>query len=76
MQAQSCNCDVTLTGLKQTSLNLIWASQTNYSPGDTICIPVGSYRGLRFYDFEGHRLLYAATIEVPNGFYQAFMDFG
>jgi len=50
---QSCNCDVTLTGLKTTSLNLIWASQVNYSPGDTICIPAGSYAGFRFYDFEG-----------------------
>ncbi|WP_394750887.1 T9SS type A sorting domain-containing protein [Spongiimicrobium salis] len=50
---QSCNCDVTLTGLKSTSLNLIWASQVNYSPGDTICIPAGSYAGFRFYDFEG-----------------------
>ncbi|NQZ42889.1 MAG: T9SS type A sorting domain-containing protein [Flavobacteriaceae bacterium] len=63
MQAQSCNCDVTLTGLKQTSLNLIWASQTNYSPGDTICIPVGSYRGLRFYDFEGTA---AAPLTIIN----------
>lgn len=51
--SQSCNCDVTLNGLSQNSLNLIWASQTNYSPGDIICIPAGSYRGLRFYDFEG-----------------------
>ncbi len=51
--AQSCNCDVTLTGLSATSLNLIWASQTTYSPGDTICIPAGNYAGIRFYDFEG-----------------------
>ncbi|WP_350284715.1 T9SS type A sorting domain-containing protein [uncultured Croceitalea sp.] len=50
---QNCNCDVTLTGLSSTSLNIIWASQTTYSPGDTICVPAGTYRGLRFYDFEG-----------------------
>lgn len=51
--SQYCNCDVTLTGLSSTSLNQIWASQTTYSPGDTICVPAGSYRGLRFYDFKG-----------------------
>ncbi|MEM9001834.1 MAG: T9SS type A sorting domain-containing protein [Bacteroidota bacterium] len=51
--SQNCNCDVTLTGLKSTSLNLIWASNISYSPGDTICIPAGSYAGFRFYDFEG-----------------------
>ena len=51
--SQSCNCDVTLSGLSGTSLNQIWASQTNYSPGDVICIPAGTYRGLRFYDFKG-----------------------
>ena len=50
---QNCNCDVTLSGLSSTSLNIIWASQTTYSPGDTICIPSGTYRGIRFYDFEG-----------------------
>ncbi|MEO0525764.1 MAG: T9SS type A sorting domain-containing protein [Bacteroidota bacterium] len=53
ISGQSCNCDATLTGLKTTSLNLIWASQINYSPGDTICIPAGNYAGFRFYDFEG-----------------------
>ncbi len=51
--SQSCNCDVTLTGLKTTSLNIILASQVNYSPGDTICIPAGNYAGFRFFDFEG-----------------------
>ncbi|MGX1928614.1 T9SS type A sorting domain-containing protein [Flagellimonas sp. 2504JD4-2] len=51
--SQNCNCDVTLTGLSATSLNLVWASQTTYSPGDTICIPAGNYAGIRFYDFEG-----------------------
>ncbi|SHH06463.1 T9SS type A sorting domain-containing protein [Flagellimonas flava] len=51
--AQSCNCDVTLTGLSSTTLNLVWASNVNYSPGDTICIPAGNYAGIRFYDFEG-----------------------
>lgn len=51
--SQSCNCDVTLSGLSATSLNQIWASQTSYSPGDTICVPAGTYRGLRFYDFAG-----------------------
>nr|WP_299341122.1 T9SS type A sorting domain-containing protein [Allomuricauda sp.] len=51
--AQSCNCDVTLTGLSSTTLNLVWASQVSYSPGDTICIPAGNYAGIRFYDFEG-----------------------
>nr|WP_297917403.1 T9SS type A sorting domain-containing protein [uncultured Allomuricauda sp.] len=50
---QSCNCDVTLSGLSSTTLNLIWASQISYSPGDTICIPSGNYAGIRFYDFEG-----------------------
>ena len=50
---QSCNCDVTLSGLSSTTLILIWASQINYSPGDTICIPSGNYAGIRFYDFEG-----------------------
>ena len=52
-QSQNCNCDITLSGLSTTSLNLIWASQVSYSPGDVICIPAGTYRGLRFYDFEG-----------------------
>lgn len=51
--AQSCNCDVTLTGLSSTTLNLVWASNVSYSPGDTICIPAGNYAGIRFYDFEG-----------------------
>ncbi|MEX0314811.1 MAG: T9SS type A sorting domain-containing protein [Allomuricauda sp.] len=51
--SQNCNCDITLSGLSSSSLNLIWASQTNYSPGDTICIPAGNYAGIRFYDFEG-----------------------
>ncbi len=53
LQAQTCNCDVTLTELSSSSINLIWASQTNYAPGDTICIPAGTYAGLRFYNFEG-----------------------
>ena len=53
ISAQSCNCDVTLTGLSSTTLNLVWASQVSYSPGDTICIPAGNYAGIRFYDFEG-----------------------
>jgi len=61
--SQSCNCDVTLTGLKQNSLNLIWASQISYAPGDTICIPAGSYAGFRFYDFEGTA---AAPITIIN----------
>ncbi|MEX0361727.1 MAG: T9SS type A sorting domain-containing protein [Allomuricauda sp.] len=52
-RSQSCNCDVTLTGLSSTTLNLIWASNINYAPGDTICIPSGNYAGIRFYDFEG-----------------------
>ncbi|MCL6264841.1 T9SS type A sorting domain-containing protein [Flagellimonas myxillae] len=52
-RAQSCNCDVTLTGLSATILNLVWASNVGYSPGDTICIPAGNYAGIRFYDFEG-----------------------
>ena len=52
-RSQSCNCDITLSNLSATSLNLIWASQVSYSPGDVICIPGGTYRGLRFYDFEG-----------------------
>ncbi|UII74858.1 T9SS type A sorting domain-containing protein [Flagellimonas sp. HMM57] len=51
--SQSCNCDVTLNGLSSTTLNLVWASNINYSPGDTICIPAGNYAGIRFYDFEG-----------------------
>ncbi|MEN1783592.1 MAG: T9SS type A sorting domain-containing protein [Bacteroidota bacterium] len=51
--SQNCNCDVTLTGLSSTSLNLIWASQIAYAPGDTICIPAGTHAGLRFYDFKG-----------------------
>ncbi|MBS9461655.1 T9SS type A sorting domain-containing protein [Flagellimonas sp. 389] len=51
--SQSCNCDVTLSGLSSTTLNLVWASNVNYSPGDTICIPGGNYAGIRFYDFEG-----------------------
>ncbi|MEM9649930.1 MAG: T9SS type A sorting domain-containing protein [Bacteroidota bacterium] len=51
--SQSCNCDVTLTGLSSTTLNLVWASNVSYSPGDTICIPAGNYAGIRFYDFEG-----------------------
>ncbi|MGD1947130.1 MAG: T9SS type A sorting domain-containing protein [Croceivirga sp.] len=50
---QNCNCDVTLSGLSQNSLNGIWASQVNYQPGDVICIPAGNYAGLRFYNFEG-----------------------
>nr|WP_298791613.1 T9SS type A sorting domain-containing protein [uncultured Allomuricauda sp.] len=50
---QTCDCDVTLNNLSNTNLNLIWASQVNYSPGNTICIPAGTYRGLRFYDFIG-----------------------
>ena len=53
VSAQSCNCDVTLSGLSSTTLNLVWASQVSYSPGDTICIPAGNYAGIRFYDFEG-----------------------
>ncbi len=53
VRAQSCNCDVTLTGLKQNSLNIILASQVNYAPGNTICIPAGTYAGFRFFDFEG-----------------------
>ncbi|MEO0901855.1 MAG: hypothetical protein AAFY00_07445, partial [Bacteroidota bacterium] len=52
-RGQSCNCDVTLTGLSSTSLNLVWASQINYSPGDTICILSGNYGEIRFYDFQG-----------------------
>ncbi|WP_350290951.1 right-handed parallel beta-helix repeat-containing protein [uncultured Croceitalea sp.] len=48
-----CNCDVTLTGLSQTSLNIILASNVSYAPGDTICIPAGTYAGFRFFDFEG-----------------------
>lgn len=51
--SQNCNCDITLSGLSATSLNLIWASQVSYSPGDVICIPGGTYGGIRFYDFEG-----------------------
>lgn len=53
LRAQSCNCDVTLSGLSSTTLNLVWASNVSYSPGDTICIPAGNYAGIRFYDFEG-----------------------
>ncbi|MEO9512058.1 MAG: T9SS type A sorting domain-containing protein [Flavobacteriaceae bacterium] len=52
-KSQSCNCDVTLTGLSASTLNLVWASNISYSPGDTICIPSGNYAGIRFYDFEG-----------------------
>ncbi|TAI49773.1 T9SS type A sorting domain-containing protein [Flagellimonas allohymeniacidonis] len=52
-RGQSCNCDITLSGLSTTTLNLVWASQISYSPGDTICIPAGNYAGIRFYDFEG-----------------------
>ena len=51
--SQSCNCDVTLSGLSSTTLNLVWASNINYSPGDVICIPAGNYAGIRFYDFKG-----------------------
>ena len=51
--AQNCNCDITLTGLSATSLNLVWASQLNYSPGDVICISGGTYAGIRFYDLQG-----------------------
>ena len=53
VNSQSCNCDITLTNLKSSSLNLIWASNITYSPGDVICIPAGNYSGFRFYDFEG-----------------------
>lgn len=63
LKAQSCNCDVTLTGLSSTSINLIWASQTSYTPGDTICIPAGTYAGLRFYDFAGTA---AAPLVITN----------
>lgn len=48
-----CNCDVTLSDLSVSRLNLIWASNIDYSPGDTICIPAGNYAGIRFYNFEG-----------------------
>ncbi|MDT0620915.1 T9SS type A sorting domain-containing protein [Croceitalea vernalis] len=60
---QNCNCDITLNGLSSTSLNIIWASQTSYSPGNTICIPSGTYRGIRFYDFEGTE---AAPLTIIN----------
>lgn len=53
LTAQNCNCDLTLNNLSATNLNLIWASQLNYSPGDKICIPAGTYRGIRFYDLVG-----------------------
>lgn len=53
MKGQDCGCDITLDNLKTTSLNLIWGNNLNYSPGDTICIPAGTYRGIRFYDLVG-----------------------
>jgi len=53
MKGQDCGCDITLNNLKSSSLNLIWGNDLNYSPGDTICIPAGSYAGLRFYDLVG-----------------------
>ncbi len=70
-QSQSCNCDVTLSGLSSTSLNLIWASQISYSPGDVICIPSGTYRGIRFYDFEGNE---TASLIVKNCNGQVIID--
>lgn len=53
IRAQSCNCDITLTGLSSTSVNLIYGNTIGYSPGDTICVPSGNYAGLRFYDING-----------------------
>lgn len=71
VNAQNCNCDVTLTGLSTTSLNIVWASQTTYVPGDTICVPAGTYRGIRFYDFEGTA---AAPVVVKNCGGQVIID--
>ena len=53
MKGQNCGCDITLNNLTTNSLNLIWGNNLNYSPGDTICIPAGTYRGIRFYDLVG-----------------------
>lgn len=52
-RSQNCDCDITLSNLSSSSLNIIWGIQTPHNPGDVICIPAGSYSGIRFYDFVG-----------------------
>jgi len=53
LSGQSCGCDHTLTGLNPNSVNIINASNFNYSPGDVFCIQADTVAGLRFVDFQG-----------------------
>jgi len=48
-----CNCDHTISGLSNSSVNIINATSFSYAPGDTFCIDADSIAGLRFIGFNG-----------------------
>ena len=50
--AQDCGCDHTIAG-NNSVLNIINASDFNYSPGDVFCINGGDYSAFRLIGFEG-----------------------
>ena len=52
-RAQDCNCDHIISGLSNTSVNIINASSYTYAPGDIFCIQADSIAGIRFIGFEG-----------------------
>ncbi|SFU74898.1 Por secretion system C-terminal sorting domain-containing protein [Pustulibacterium marinum] len=53
LQAQSCDCDYTLSSedLDSATINVIWGSEIE--AGSKICVPAGVYAAIRFYDLIG-----------------------
>ncbi|MEM6697248.1 MAG: 3-coathanger stack domain-containing protein [Bacteroidota bacterium] len=52
-EPQDCGCDHTLSNLSKTALNILYAADYSYAPGDVFCIEADTIRGLRLIDFEG-----------------------
>ncbi|MBT8187869.1 MAG: T9SS type A sorting domain-containing protein [Croceitalea sp.] len=53
IRGQDCNCDITLSNLSSSSINIVQSNTVEYEPGHTLCIPAGTYAGIEFIGFEG-----------------------
>ncbi|CAM1348581.1 T9SS type A sorting domain-containing protein [Tenacibaculum crassostreae] len=51
----NCDCNHIINGLSTENINIINASEFEYSPGDTFCFESGTYRGVRLIGFVGEK---------------------
>ncbi len=61
--SQNCNCDIVLSNLDTERINLIYASDFGIQAGNRVCIPSGTYAGIRFYDIKGNE---NARVTITN----------